>query len=317
MALVSARDLKQDILFRASEATAGSSGWENKVMDHLNRVYFALSVGSSEFLPEHVPDWWWMRDSASLILEPVYSTGTINVTQGSATIAFSTGPVDDKVGWKLKIDGHPDIFDLATHGAGNTAATLNVPYTGETDAAAAFQLMKVFYTLDTLVAGLVSPMVSYRDVDRISGVTPERLDQLYPLNSLSPGAPLMFSLENERLVRFSHGGRIDGISMKVDYRYKPVVETLTDSDSSIPLVPVQYRHVLSDMALVYVMIDKNDNRANSMISSSRSILTAMYNENKHRMAKLDDTMGWILPRRTYHSRLYPGPLRTESGLIIG
>lgn len=317
MALVSTRDLKQDVLFRASEATAGSSGWESKVIDYLNRVYYAVSLGTSEYLPEHVPDWWWMREKASLILEPVYSTGTVSVTQGSPNITFSGNITASKTGWKFKVDDHPDVFDVQSHGAGTADAILDTVYTGETDGSAGYKLMKTTYTLAADVAGLVSPMMAFRDIDRIDGTTPERMDQLYPLNKLSPGNPLLFSLEDEGTVRFSHGGRTDGLSMRVDYRYKPIVTALTDSDSSIPLVPLQYRHVLADMALVYVMIDKNDNRANSMITSSRSILTSMYNENKHRLAKIDGTVGWVLPRLGYQSRMYPGPLRTETGLIIG
>lgn len=316
MALLTTRDLKTDVLFRASESITGS-GWDDKVVDYLNRVYGALALGSSEYLPEHVPDWWWMRSSAVLTLEPVNETGTVQVAQGDVNIAFSEQYISSRVGWKLKIDGHPDIFTIATHSPPSFNMQLDSPYTGESNSTATYRLLKTTYALDDDVATLLSPMISYRGSTKIIGMAPERMDGLYPLSRLGPGEPLAFALEDEGTVRFSHGGRTDGMSMRVEYRYKPVLTTLTDDVNSIPLVPVQYRHVLADMALVYVMVDKNDNRANSLITSSRSILTAMYNENKHRLSQMDDTLGWIFPRQGYNSRLYPGPLRTESGLIIG
>lgn len=317
MPLVSGRDLKQDVLFRASENITGSSGWDSKVLDYLNRVYNALAMGSSEYLPEHVSDWWWMREKASLILEPIYQEGSVSVTQGNASIVFSDTIIADKTGWKFKVDDHPDIFTLSAHGAGNTTAVLDTVYTGPTGSKS-YKLMKDTYTTSTSVAGLISPMIAYRDVSKIMGMSPERMDSLYPPYKLSPGTPEAFSLQGEQLVRFSHGGRIDGQSMKIDYTFKPLITSITDSTDSIPLVPIQFRHVLADMALVYLLIDKNDNRANSLITSSRAIATAMYNENKHRMAKLDETIGWIFPRSgSSNRRKHEGPLRTESGLIIG
>ena len=83
MALLSGRDLKEDVLFRASEPVTGTSQWDEKAMDYINRAYNTLSSGASEFLPEYIEDWWWLRGSGSMLLDPVHQDGTITLTDGT------------------------------------------------------------------------------------------------------------------------------------------------------------------------------------------------------------------------------------------
>jgi len=318
MPLSNARELKEDVLFRASEPINGSSGWETKVLDYLNRVYRTLSTGASEFLPEYPVDWWWMRGENNLILEPIYATGTLAVTNGLSSVTFNPAPAASQAGKRLRIKSGvapPDLFVIASHTGGAAPATLDSIYTGETNAAVAFELMKTEYTLAAAVQVLMSPIVAFQRPERIYGVAPERMDELFPLIRLAPGIPEVFALEDERIVRFSHGGRLDGKSMRVEYRYRPFVSDLTDSVGSVPLVPTQWMHVLADMALVYVLLDKNDDRANAAALGARTGLSAMLKENKRRNVKIDHLVGHIAPRGKKGST--KGPLRTESGLIIG
>jgi len=318
--LSNARELKEDVLFRASEPLTGSQ-WDSKTLDYLNRTYRTLSTGASEFLPEYVEDWWWMRQDANLLLEPIYNTGTMLVTLGSTSITFNPAPAVSMVGRRLRItsgNSPPDLFIISAHTAASTAATLDGAFTGDTQATASFEIMKVEYALSSLVQVLMSPMAAFQMPNRIYGVSPERLDELFPTVRLRGGIPECFALEDERTVRFSHGGRTDGKQMRVEYRYRPFVTDLTDSTASIPLVPTQWMHVLADMALVYVLLDKNDDRSNAAALGARSGLGAMLKENRRRNTKIDYLSGHIAPRQGLN-RKNPnsGPLRTETGLIIG
>lgn len=316
MALVHGRDLKQDVLFRASEPVDGSSGWDSKAIDYLNRVYRTLAMGASEYLPQFVEDWWWMRERGVLILKPVFNAGTATVVQGSENIVLSDPPLYSLEGYRFKLDGHQDIFTVATHVAGATDVALDSEFTGDsTDNT--FRMMKVTYNLAEDATAVLSPMFGFRETDQIIGMTPERLDRLYPPSTLGSGSPVAFALENTSRVRFSHAGRTDGQSMRIEYIYKPAVVLIEDTTDSIPLVPLEYRQVLADMALVLVLVDKNDDRAASVITLAKSTLTAMYNKNRHEMAKMDSSLGMIFPRVTERENLTRGPLRTESGLFIG
>jgi hypothetical protein len=205
---------------------------------------------------------------------------------------------------------------IQTHSAAATLATLDGNYTGETNTAASFDIMKIEYALSSAVQVLMSPMTAFREPHRIYGIQPERMDELFPMMRLRPGVPEAFALEDERTVRFSHGGLTDGNQMRIEYRYRPFITDLTDSTSSIPLVPTQWMHILADMALVYVLLDKNDDRSNAAALGARTGLAAMLKENRRRTVKVDHLAGYIRPRQSQRLNTR-GPIRTASGLIIG
>lgn len=318
MPYVTGQDLKNDVLFRSSESDiAGASDWNTKVMDYINRVYRVLCAGASEFMPETVENWWWLRSRSTLTLLPVTIAGTVTVTQGSANVSFSVAPSVSVVDYRLRVSEHPELFKIATHTAAANAATLDSVYTGPSGARS-YMLMKTEYALAANAASLVSPMTGFRSNARIQGVPPERMDDLWPVSELTSGVPTMFALENEQLVRFNLGGRTDGQSMRVEYMYRPQVVDIVDSPSSIPLVPLEYRHLIADMALPYMFRDKSDSRGTDAVASARTGLLAMVKEHKRRVAKMNDMTGRIFPRGDMRQNLSgKGPLRTDTGLIIG
>lgn len=313
--LADTQALINDALFRVGEIP-GASEWDAKAIDYINREHRALCSGAHEFLPEYINDWWWMRARGVLTLNPVYTTGTVSVVQNSSAIVFNSAPLTSLAGRRFKIENHGDQFNIAAHTAGNINATLDSPFTGNSNSAASFRAMQLEYTLSASVQALLSPVASFAENPQIMGLTPERMDELFPLVHCMPGVPMAFCLENEQLIRFSHGGRTDGRSMRMEYNYRPAVADLTNSALSIPLVPLQYRHVLSDMVCVYLFIDKNDDRATAIGTSVRSSLGAMAKENSRRVVKMDQNAGKIMPRGS-NQRRFNNALRTESGLIIG
>jgi hypothetical protein len=56
-------------------------------------------------------------------------------------------------------------------------------------------------------------------------------------------------------------------------------------------------HILGDMALTYLLIDKNDDRSNAVALSARTGLAAMLKENRRRLAKMDPNIGRIITRQ--------------------
>lgn len=307
-----ARLIKEDVLDRAGESIS-SSTMAPKVIRYMNRVQRTLCAGASEFLPEFVEDWWWMRSDGVLTLAPVLQK-SVAVVQDSPNITFTTNVSPSVAGYKLRVINYPEVFDIITHTVGTAAAVLDSPYTGPS-ATLACQLMKVTYPLDVAVNSLMSPMVGFQLNAIIPGIAPERMDDQYPLSMLQPGVPRAFSLENRQLVRFSHGGRLDGQSMRVEYRFRKTVDDLIDDPTSIPLVPLEWRHLLADMALTYVLLDKNDDRSNAVALSARTGLAAMLKENRRELTKIGGkATGHIYPRQADVASLEL--LRTQTGLII-
>jgi hypothetical protein len=191
--------------------------------------------------------------------------------------------------------------------ADSPTATLDWAYTGETSGAVQFEAMKTEYTLADDCQVISGPFNTFRHPFRINGLTTEKMDELFPLINLEPGTPQAFCLEDETIVRFSHGGDYDGQTMRVEYRYRPHVTDLTDSTLSIPLIPPQWMHLLADMALVYVLLDKNDDRSNAAALGARTGLAAMLKENRRRLVKIDHQAGQITPRSGSFSGTASGP----------
>lgn len=301
MALTTGRDLKRDVLFRASENSLGQSDWDLKVMDYLNRSYREVANGSSQFLPEFIDDWWWMHRDGVLLLEATYKEGSIAVTRGSTAAVLSAAPDFSLTGYRMRIVGQPDIFIVESHTALTADVTLDIAYTGDTDSIASFEAMKTDYELDpAVVSSVMSPIKHYHGPDMI-GMTPERLSQLYPISRLGWGVPSAYALLDETTIRFNRGG-LEDQKMRVEYHYKPVVAALEDSDTSIPLIPIQFRQVLSDMALSMVLVDKNDDRATVAMGAAKALLTAMVRENRRKLAKISNSVGTIYPRASGQRR---------------
>lgn len=313
MPYTNARELKEDVLFRASEPLTGSA-FDAKAFDYINRAYTQLCSGTTEFTPEYVDDWWWLRSRGVLQLLPSYKTGSLSVTKDSTAAVLSVASANSLVGYRLKIDNHRELPIVSAHTAGTTGVTLDAAYNSTTNGAAIFTAMKTDYTLASDVAALLSPMITFGNAKRIPGLTPEALDASWPVATLREGLPQAFALTSEQSVTFSHGGQSDGTTTRIEYRYRPTVTALTDSTSSIPLVPTQWRHTIADMALVMLLADKNDNRAELVAAKVRNVIGTMVKENRRRLVKTSQFLGHIVPRR---GSSVSDPLRTESGLIIG
>lgn len=314
-------DLVTDILFRANEPTDGTSDFDAIALQYLNRAYQGLWSGGSEIDPEVNEVWWWLRkdDQGVLTLNPLQDTGTIAVTNGSASATLSSSIAATMAGRHIKIDDHPDVFIITAHSGGSTSITLESVYTGSTDAAASFKIMQLDYDLASDVLYLTSPFMAYQDGrHEIPVMSLDALRANWPLNEAGSGVPKNAAFIGERKVRFSHyGGTSSTDLIKLDYEYVYEPSDLSD-DSNEPLVPRQYRKILADWATGYVLADKDDAKAPNMIEGARRGINAMAKENRRRqmMASGTENFARIFPRLG-EKNLFKGPLRTESGLIIG
>lgn len=294
MAYENTRLIKEDILFRGGEPINGSQ-YEAAVLNYINRVYSGIASGASEFVPEFVDDWWWLRDRGSLLLLPTIP-GTVQLVQGSVAGILVADPGISLVGYKVRVGNCPDLYEITAHVS--LDITLDLPFTCATGSYS-YDAMKTGYTLDAAVAAITGPLTIYHAPYRVNGLSPEAMDEKYPVAELRTGVSHFFSLEDERTIRMSHGGRTDGVAMRADYRYRPVVTALTDETSSIPLIPQQWRHVLADMALTMLYLDKNDDRATALATTSRAALGGMIKENRRRFTKMDRSLAHIYPRLGY------------------
>jgi len=302
-------DILEYILFRAGEKVDGTSDLDAQALIYLNSAYKKIWQGGCEFDPAINEDWVWLRASGNIILQKKISTGTVSVTNNSASATLSASQATDVAGWFFKVDGHEGIFKISTHGGSSAALTLDSVYTGSTNATATYKLLKLDYTLAADAIEILSPMETSFKANRsfvydgqIAGIS---LQSVPYRNELLSGVPEYFSQIDATTVRFNRYADSDLI--RIDYRYKKLPADLTDSGSEEPLVPLRHRHILANIALYDLWTDKNDDRADSVSLVAKQGLKAMAVENQNRLSQMDHTYGKIHPRIDYYSeRRYVG-----------
>lgn len=292
-------DIIADILFRAGEPTDGTSDFDAEALRVLNRAYKALWMGGGEFVKGLNEPWLWLKKDppGTLTLQPIDSVGTLTATNNSTAVTLSATRASSLAGWFLKVDERSDVFRVATHTAGTASVTLDSVYTGPGGAGLTFTLSKLEYDLAADLLRLISPMRVQSDgEERIEGCDLVSLDRDYPLIRIENGTPTRFALVTETKVRFNKsGGLVTADYRRVEYDYLQKPSDLLN-DSGSPLVPIQYRQLLSDMGLFYLFTSKADQRAEGIGLMAKAGLNAMAADNRARTAQTSHQMGSLLPR---------------------
>lgn len=317
-------DLKADALWRAGEPTDGTSDYDAVCLTYLNRIYQAVWQGGQELAPDINEDWLWLSKTGVLTITPGISTGSVSVTKGSTAVTFSNSPTDSLSlavsvsGWFLRIVGHQDVFRISSHIAGQTTATLDSTYTGDTASGASYDVFPLEYTLASDVLRLKSPMWARTTATqfpyspgKISVMDLSSLRELYPLDRIASTIPSAAAMVADQIVRFNTWPT--GY-MRIEYDYLRVPPALTGAALEEPVIPLKDRRILADGALGFLFADKNDDRSASMGQAVNAQLQAMANENRARMVRTDKTIGKIYPRIDRLNRAYPN--RTSGGLIV-
>ncbi len=311
-------DLINYALSQAGEKDDGTSDLNNDALTYLNRAYQSLWSGGSEIDPEINEVWWWLRKDTQgvLTLNPEITTGTVNVSNNSASATLSSAPAASMAGRHFKVGGHADIFIVSAHTAATTGLTLESVYTGDDNATASYSLRQYDYDLESDVLYLGAPMRAYQNNRGQIGFVPlEVLVEKWPIDQGYMGVPTNFAMIGEQKVRFSHFGLQAATDLiKVDYEYVKEPIDLAD-DSASPLVPRQYRKILADWTLALILDKKDDSRAAGAAALTKRGVGAMARENRRRMTMMSDRFGKILPRQNQLFK-FNRILRTESGLII-
>ena len=318
--LTTSGDILNWVLFNANEPIDGTSEFQTHAVDSLNRAYREIWMGGGALDPELNEQWLWLKKDPPgvLTLNPLIETGTVSVTNNNATATLSFAPSTSLAGRFFKVEGHPDIFRIQAHTGGSQTLTLDGVYTGDTDAAASYTIMQLEYTLASDLLYVLGPMRVYSDDQPyIDGVDLKALERDYPLFFVEGGIPTKFAMVTETKVRFNrYGGdeSTDLIRVEYDYLAKPSAELADDANE--PLIPLQHRQVLADLALMYLLMAKSDYRATDIGALAKAGLRAMAKDNRNRLANYSRSNGAIYPRQNslpQHRRV----VRTSSGFILG
>lgn len=278
-------DIIDDALTRASELSDGSSDLDSQALVYYNRALRELYMGGQSFAPDINETWWWLKAEANLILEGSINSLTVNVSNNSATATFSGTPAptvdSDVTGWFLKVDNDADIYKISS--ITTATATLDSVFTGTTDTAASCKIFKIDYDLTSSAIKIIGEMHGFRDGEyTIEQLALSEMDEKYPLALISRDMPTKFAPVDEDTVRFNGYTNLDeGEIMRMDYDYLSLPSDQAD-DTNTPSVPLQYRHILSDMTAFYLLVDKEETKAETFGFQAKTGIESMAKENRAR-----------------------------------
>lgn len=318
--LTTSAEILDWMLFQAGEPTDGTSDFHAHAIECLNRAYRDIWMGGGALVREMNEPWLWLKKDPPgvVILNPLIEDGTVSVTNNSASITFSSAPAASVQGRFFRVEGHADVFRISSHTGGVASATLDSVYTGATNAAAGYKVMQLEYTLAADLLRVIGPMRIYKDNKvEVDGVSLSSLERDYPLAYVEAGVPDMFAMVTETKVRFNRYGGVSStelIRVEYDYLQKPATELADDTVE--PLVPLEHRQVLADVALMYLYTAMSDARVAIVAPMAKAGLSAMAADNRARLAQMSRKMGAIMTRPSGNAATQR-VIRTESGFILG
>lgn len=324
-------DIVNYVLKGMNEPTDGTSVFQSDVLDQVNHIYRLMYAGGGELnasekrKPMAPP---WARSQYPLVvnLEPPISVGTINVTNNSATVTFSSAPANSVAGFQLKVRGEPEVYRIAAHTGGNATATLDANYVGDTNAVALYDVFKLRYSLGSDVLGIVTPFRVFSNSQRgtdnrrqIDVIDETQFDARYPLalirNEFPSHAKIVYSDpsgSNNTIDVVFNSWNSDRERIEIPYVRIPVALTLSGSN---PIMPIQWRPVLAEYALLFMLRDADDDRAPGQAQIAKGKFEAIVSETQGLSRSANFQYGRIYPRQDIAYR-QDFIVQTEDGFIL-
>jgi len=307
--LTTTADLKTAVLQHAGELTDGTSAYDTLVVTYLNRIYGELVCGGSTFVPELSEPWSWARASApgTLALLPAYETGSATLTNASTSGTFSDTPaasLGSFAGRFLQMFSRADVYRISAHTAGSASFTLDQAYQ-EATVTSSFSAAKLDYALTSGIARLVEPFRVFQaqtgegnQEGKIGSMSSDELHRNFPLHRLQSGVPTYFAIISESssgvmTVRFN---KTPLSAVRVEYEYVPYPTDLTSSPDTTPIVPREHRATLVYGATYWLMVDKNDSRADAYFRLTQQKIQGMLLNRRREYDDTSDTFGKLVPR---------------------
>lgn len=307
----SSLDLLNEVLANVGELTNGSSRFADRALGYLNKFNQEFHSGGSLLALNFGQVWTWAKHEhpGVLILQPPYETGTVALTQGSASGTFSGAPAASQAGKYLMVTGNSDMARIMSHTAGATAFTLDAAYTGATAAAATFKAVELEYDLDPEDGISVLRLAGQMEVHKLSGIGKpyqiaaldySELKSSFPMAALRSGIPSHYAVvsrgsDTTLRVRFS---TYVTEATRVEYEFVPVPTPLTASSESIPRMLREHRDVLAHAATFKLMLDRNDSRHEKYLSMAQAKLEAMAGTERKEKGNSNRDRGRLIARPT-------------------
>lgn len=293
----STRDLKKAVLRNAGELDDGNSPYDAIATTYLNKFYLGAHAGASVFDIDCGDAWAWAKadNDGILILVPPYKDGFVNVTKGSDIVTFTVPPTESVLNWKFRAENDSAFYNILVSDTPFNEFKIDSPYLGETGQKA-FKIIKTDYELipdgETKIMRLTDGfrVQNYNEVyqyaDWNGKITEVSQNNLFenPINNYGyncrPGQCAEIKYRNGvKTYRFD--GVPDQNPIRLNYTYIPIPNDLVDADDNIPNIPREFRDFLEAAASYKLLLDKDDNRADSYAVMAKATLMSLVRASRH------------------------------------
>jgi hypothetical protein len=279
------QDIWQDAMIRLGlkhdDTTTEGTALINSVKAYVNDNYKWLA---------NKYDWKWLYEKDTIVTTARYNTGTVTVTEGSATVTGSgTTFTSAMEGRKFKVTGFEEIYTIESVDS-TTQLTLDNEYNGDDDDEASYDIFEDEYSLPSDCDHIVS-LVQHRHPIKLNLISLRELRRKIPAPDLTDTDPTHYayyepdSSGNQQIILWPPPYR--QIVLNMDYK---LLITEMVSDSSTPLIPEQYRQILKLMTMADLYgHEKDDDRTTYFEQKVNRMITEMMGK----YAQTDDQRRFI------------------------
>ena len=288
-------DLYGDLTNRI-RAQSGSSGPIDVMKRYINMALQDIHIGAKERMP-------WAERQSVLVTQPNYTTGTVSISQGSATLTGTSTAWNTNNAWSVKnarkygkmvLDGGLENYEVSAVGS-DTSITLASQFTQATLTDATYEYFEDEYDL---AADFLRP-VDFRffDLNRSMTIMPRNEFRASYVRQQTPGKPTAVTLidrppsGNVTPVRRVLFNRPTDAAYTIPYSYVTrylvvtsagVAQEEFSSDTDEPIIPLPYRHIIVAKALYWAYRDRrNDTRADAANQEFVDLWLRIANDNEY------------------------------------
>lgn len=303
--LTTANDIRLDALHESGELIDGTSEFHAKSLEYINHWHRKVLAGATELDLDCGDPWIWARSPNPGVINVVPKVVVSTTIVSGATIgSFSVAPSVSYKDYFLQVEGTNEVYRITLHTASTTAFTLDSTYNEESVTTTSCDLFKLNYEISDVLR-LVSPMSVYRRQSiysegngQIDGIDPTSFDRDYPKYRILSGAPDKFTVlyqntdDGKHTIRFN---RVPQETTRIEYSYIPFPDDL--ASSSIPLLPLEHRKLLSYACAYEILKNKNDDRKDEFRELTKASLAALIKAYRKTKSATQRDFGRLIPRR--------------------
>jgi hypothetical protein len=237
-----------------------------------------------------------------LTLLPLITSSTASATRLSNALTFSSDPNSgvSVAGWHVQVFDTDTVYRIASHTAGATAAVLDDVFTDESVTAKQVGLGKLVYTVGSSdILGILSPVRIWGESWKITVTDKDEMYDRTPPCLLNGEVPEFCSILNESdgtvTLMFNSAPDTDYYRAEIDYI--PLPSTLSASVN--PTMPRQYREMLGHLAIYFMQIRNDDNRAPVHLQIAQQMFRELSAWNTRYLSRGDKDYGRVVISRNF------------------